>query len=162
MDTTTLIILGVLAVAAIGAALYALNRSWGNFPRDARYQPRSGPSAPGISPSSGKGPRSNTIWDALPSESDLAAPPADAPDPLSWLVPITHPLMRRAAEQALQRGDGLARYVVRQGDQLSFDFSQISDLAQRRQAYTMMQRFADGQHVDIGVMLRLIQQLFSG
>ena len=157
MDTTTVIILSVLAVAAIAATLYMLNRSWGSFPKDARYQPRSGASAPGISPSSEAPSGSSTPWADQPA----AGAPLDEPEPASWLVPITHPLMRRAAEQGLQRGDAMARYVVRQGDQLAFDFSQISDPVQRRQAYTMMRRFADGENVDIGPMMQLMRQLFS-
>src|SRR5215475_10787894 len=132
MDTITWIIIGGLAIIAIAATLYALNRSWGNFPKDARYQPRSGASAPGISPGMSTPPGPSILSGDQPSAGAIAAPPFDPPDPASWLVPIVHPLVRRAAEQALQRGDATARYIVRQGDGLAFDFSQISDPAQRR------------------------------
>jgi hypothetical protein len=161
MDTTTWIIVGGLAMIAIAATLYALNRSWGNFPKDARYQPRSGASAPGISPQASTPPGSSTLWDDQPSAGPIAALPMEEPEPANWLVPITHPLVRRAAEQALQRGDAAARYIVRQGDQLTFDFSQISDPAQRRQAYTIMRRFADGENIDIRVMMQVMRQLFN-
>jgi len=160
MDTMTWIIIGGLAIIAIAATLYALNRSWGSFPKDARYQPRSGASAPGMSPGASTPPGSSMLWSDQPSDGQIAVPPFDAPEPASWLVPITHPLVRRAAEQALQRGDATARYIVRQGDQLAFDFSQISDPTQRRQAYTIMRRFADGDNVDIRAMMQVIRQLF--
>jgi hypothetical protein len=160
MDTMTWIIIGGLAITAIAATLYALNRSWGSFPKDARYQPRSGASAPGISPHASAPPGSSTLWDDRPSTGETAAPPLEVPEPANWLVPITHPFVRRAAEQALQRGDATARYVVRQGDGLAFDFSQISDPTQRRQAYTIMRRFADGENVDIRAMMQVIRQLF--
>jgi hypothetical protein len=161
MDTITWIIIGALAIIAIAATLYALNRSWGSFPKDARYQPRSGASAPGISPGASSPAGSSAPLSDQPSANQIAAPPFDAPEPASWLVPITHPLVRRAAEQALQRGDAAARYIVRQGDGLAFDFSQIGDPAQRRQAYTMMRRFADGENVDIRGMMQVIRQLFN-
>jgi len=161
MDSITWIMIGGLAIIAIAATLYALNRSWGSFPKDARYQPRSGASAPGISPGASLPAGSSTPWDEQPSANQAAAAPFDAPDPASWLVPITHPMVRRAAEQALQRGEAAARYIVRQGDGLAFDFSQISDPAQRRQAYTIMRRFADGENVDIGAMMQLVRQLFN-
>ena len=161
MDTMTWIIIGGLTIIAIAATLYALNRSWGSFPKDARYQPRSGASAPGISPGANMPPGSSMLWSDQPSAGEIVAPPSDAPEPASWLVPISHPFVRRAAEQALQRGDATARYIVRQGDQLAFDFSQISDPAQRRQAYTIMRRFADGENVDIRAMMQVMRQLFN-
>jgi len=113
MDTLTWIIIGALAIIAIAAALYALNRSWGSFPKDARYEPRSGASAPGISPGASSLAESSTPWGDRPGPSELGPPPFEAPDPLSWLVPIVHPMVRRAAEQALQRGDATARYILR-------------------------------------------------
>jgi hypothetical protein len=161
MDTITLVIIGGLAVIAIAATLYALNRSWGNFPKDARYQPRTGTSAPGMSPGASTPPGSSTLWDEQPSAGEMLAPSLEAPEPASWVVPITHPFVRRAAEQALQRGDATARYIVRQGDQIAFDFSQISDPMQRRQAYAVMRRFADGENVDIRTMIEVVRQMFG-
>ncbi len=159
MDPIIWAIIGGLAIVAIVATLYALNRSWGNFPKDTRYQPPSGPAAPGISAQPSTPPAPSRSWDvpvsaAVPTEPDL-------PDPESWVVPIEHPMVRRAAEQALERGGPSARYVVRQGDRVAFDFSQISDPLQRRQAYALMRRFAEGQDVDIRAMMQLIRQMFS-
>jgi hypothetical protein len=158
MDTVTLVIVGVLAIAAIAATLYALNRSWGNFPRDERYRPPSGAAAPGISAQPSEPARPSFGWDT-PAE-PAPAQDGDLPDPPSWVVPITHPLVRRSAEQALAKGGAAARYVVRQGDQIAFDFSQISDPVQRRRAYAVMQGFADGKDVDMRAMLEVVRQLF--
>src|SRR6266542_1059239 len=88
MDTMTWIIIGGLAISAIAATLYALNRSWGSFPKDARYQPRSGASAPGISPDASAPPGSSTLWDDRPSTGETAAPPLEVSEPANWLVPI--------------------------------------------------------------------------
>ena len=161
MDTMTWVIIGTLAIIAIAATLYALNRSWGSFPKDARYQPRSGASAPGISPGASLPSEPSILRSDQPSADQVPAPLFDTAEPTSWLVPITHPLVRRAAEQALQRGDATARYIVRQSDELAFDFSQISEPTQRRQAYTIMRRFADGENVDIRAMMQVIRQLFN-
>lgn len=157
MEPIIWVALGGLALVAIVATLVALNRSWGNFPKDARYEPPSGSSAPGMSSPAGQ-PGPAMGWNA-PASDDGHEP--NLPDPESWLVPVNHPLVRRAAEQALQRGDTSARYIVRQGEQLYFDFAQISDPLQRRRAYAAMRRFADGQDVDLKAMLQTIQQLFK-
>jgi hypothetical protein len=160
MDPIIWAIAGGLVIAAIIATLYALNRSWGNFPKDTLYRPPSGSSAPGMSagpsvPSSQRG-----SWDA-PASAMAPLPAPELPDPDNWVVPIEHPMVRRAAEQALERGGPSARYVIRQGDQIAFDFSQISDPLQRRQAYALMRRFADGQDVDIRAMIQVMRQMFS-
>lgn len=153
MDITTWLILGGLALVAAIAVLVALNRSWGNFPTRAGTLPPAGSSAPGMS----SPPRAG--WDEQrPSEPTVPIEPAEQP---SGLVPIEHPLVRRSAEQALARGGAVTQYIVRQGQQLYFDFSPIADPDQRRQAYELMRRFNAGQDVDLPAMMRLIQRLFQ-
>ncbi len=144
MDTLVWIAVGVLVLAALAATLVALNRSWGSFPRDARYQPRSGPSAPGAS--------------SLPPAQPLPPTTEDAPE---GLVPILNPLVRRSAAQALARGGTATRYIVQQGDELFFDFRQIDDPAKRRQAYDMMRGLNNGQDIDFRATVQLIGELFG-
>ncbi|MBK9713142.1 MAG: hypothetical protein IPO81_17790 [Kouleothrix sp.] len=162
MDTTTLIIVGVLAIVVVAAALYALNRSWGDFP--SRLGPRAplGSSAPGMSAAPA------APWNTAPEQAP--GPPVDEPgEPDEWSdggepvgrVPITHDLVRRSAAEALRRGGPATRYIVRDGDQLYFDFSQIDDPARRRRAYTLMRRFNAGEDVDLREMMRLMRELFS-
>lgn len=143
MDPLLWAIIGGLAVIALLAALYILNRSWGNFPRDARYQPPSGMAAPGA------------------SSPAMPVPPPLATEPASELVPIQHPLVRRSAERALARGGPPARYIVQQGNDLFFDFSQIADPAKRQQAYELMQRFNSGGNIDLRATMTLIRELFG-
>ena len=142
MDTLVWIAIGVLVLAALAATMYALNRSRGSFPRDARYQPRSGPSAPGAS----------SLQPNAPTPAD------DAPE---GLVPILNPLVRRSAAQALARGGTATRYIVQQGDELFFDFRQIDDPAKRRQAYEMMRGLNNGQDIDFRATVQLIGELFG-
>ncbi len=160
MDTTTWIIIAGLALIVVLAALVALNRSWGNFPKRAGTLPTTGASAPGMSrlPSS-----LGTAWED-PSPLGTPERPAAAIELInqeSGLVLIEHALVRRTAEQALERGGPITRYIVRQGEQLYFDFRQIADPAQRQEAYDLMRRFNAGQDVDISAMLKMVNRLFK-
>jgi len=159
MDATSWFILGGLTLIALITAMIALKRSWGNFPDRAGTLPSANASAPGMSslPNSSIAP-----WVEQPP---LGTPerPAPAIEPTSHaggLVLIEHGLVRRSAVQALERGGPITRYIVRQGEQVYFDFSQIADPEQRREAYDLMRRFNAGQDVDISAMLKMVNQLF--
>ncbi len=158
MDVTTWLILGGLALIAVIAALVALKRSWGNFPDRAGTLPPAGASAPGMS----RLP-SQSAWEAQPALGTIERS-AEAIEPtreVGDLVLIEHPLVRRTAEQALERGGPITRYIVRQGEQVFFNFSQIADPHQRQQAYDLMQRFNAGQDVDMSAMLKMVNRLFK-
>ena len=159
MTATTWFMLGGLALLALIVAMIALKRSWGNFPDRAGSLPPSSASAPGIS-SLANSPI------AASEAPPLGTPerPATAIEPISQeggLVAIEHALVRRSAERALDRGGPITRYIVRQGEQLYFDFSQIADPEQRREAYDIMRRFNAGQDVDISAMLKVVNRLFK-
>ena len=160
MDTTTSLIWGGLALIVVIATLVALNRSWGNFPDRAGTLPPTGASAPSMSSL----PRpAATDWEAQPplGTPERPAPMIEPANQASGLVLIEHPLVRRSAEQALARGGTITRYIVRQGEQVYFDFSQIADPAQRQEAYDLMRRFNAGQDVDIAAMLKMVNRLFK-
>src|SRR5262245_28232635 len=124
MDTTTLLILGGLALAVVLAALFALNRSWGNFPDQAGRPPPPGSSAPGISSQTWELPHLSAAEQATSRPGSV-----QEASQAGTLVLIEQPIVRRAAEQALQRGGPLTRYIVRDGDQIYFSFDQVSDPA---------------------------------
>lgn len=162
MDTTTLMIVGVLAIVVVAAALYVLNRSWGDFPSRLGPHTPLGSSAPGMS-AAPTAPRDTATEQAPGLAGDEPGEPDewhDGGEP-AGRVPITHDLVRRSAAEALRRGGTVTRYIVRDGDQLYFDFSQIDDPARRRQAYTLMRRFNAGEDVDLREMMRLMRELFS-
>ncbi|HJZ45897.1 MAG TPA: hypothetical protein VKE41_01985 [Roseiflexaceae bacterium] len=157
----TWMILGGLALIVVIAALIALNRSWGNFPERADTLPPTGASAPGMSSSTGSSAAES--WEdrrqlGTPAQPVAAIEVASQP---GWLVPIEDPLVRRTAEQALEKGGPITRYIVRQGGQVCFDFSQIDDPARRQEAYDLMRRFNAGQDVDIAAMVKMINRLFK-
>jgi hypothetical protein len=158
VDMTTWLILGGTALLIVIAALLMLNRSWGDFPRRAGQLPPAASSAPGMSQ-----PALVSYWEEQPL---LGTPerPAAAIEPaanVGGLVPIMHPLVRRAAAQALDRGGPITRYIVRDGEQLAFDFSQIDDPAQRQEAYDLLRRFNAGEHVDISALMNMVNRLFQ-
>jgi hypothetical protein len=157
MDLTTILILGGLALAIAVAALWALRRAWGDFPSRAGTLPPAGMAAPGISRRPAAPPL--TVENSLGADPAPAlVEPATAPP---GLVLIENPMVRHAAESALQRDTRAARYIVRDGDRLYFAFDQISDPTERQAAYEMMRRFNAGEDVDIRAMMRLAQQMFK-
>ena len=160
MDTATWLIIGGLTLIILIAALVALNRSWGNFPNRAGTLPPASASAPGMSrlPSA-----PDADWEAQPplGTPERPAPTIERTNQEGGLVLIEHALVRRTAEQAIDRGGPITRYIVRQGEQVYFDFSQIADPEQRREAYDLMRRFNAGQDVDISAMLKMVNRLFK-
>ena len=154
MDATTLLILGSITLAIVVAALFALRRAWGNFP-DRTGLPPAGSSAPGMS---GQPVARADSPEATPAPLE---PAPTAGEPPAGLVLIEHPMVRRAAEAALEKDSRTARYIVRDGDQLYFSFDQISDPAERQVAYDLMRRFNAGEDVDIRAMMKLARQMFG-
>jgi hypothetical protein len=159
MDLTTMLIVGGLILAIVVAALFVLNRSWGNFPDRIGGLPPVSSSAPGISP------QVPTPWNQLDAERELLeqqqTEQISTAEPATGLVLIEHPMVRRAAESALKKGSSAARYIVRDGERFYFSFEQISDPVQRQAAYDLMRRYQAGEDVDIRAMLRLVQELFK-
>jgi hypothetical protein len=152
MDQATLLILAGLVLAVVVAALFALRRAWGGFPDRAGRLPPTGSSAPGMS--NQPAPRSYSL--------ETAQTPLDqAGEPPAGLAPIAHPMVRRAAEAALEKNSRAARYIVRDGDQLYFSFDQIDDPAERQAAYDLMRRFNAGEDVDIRAMMQLTRRMFE-
>lgn len=159
MDSSTMLILGALAAIVVAVGLWALNRAWGDFPG------RAGQLPPEPKPPSAQQRQSRSRADLTLRNLDAPGLPPVMPPPSQYRsdasaqrVPIEHPLVRRAAEAALMRGDQLARYIVREGDRLYFDFEQISDPAQRQAAYDLMRRFNAGQQVNIREVMTLFRE----
>jgi hypothetical protein len=157
MDLTTALIFGGIALAMVVAAVWALRRAWGDFPSRAGQLPPAGTAAPGMS----RPPVAPPLDMQEASEVASVSAPFEAGAVPSGLVPIENPMVRRAAEAALQRDQRAARYIVRDGDTLYFSFDQIADPAERQAAYELMRRFNAGEDVDIRAMMKLTQQIFK-
>jgi hypothetical protein len=156
VDTTTLLILGGIAIIVVVAVLFALSRSWGDFPSRAGVLPQD------LNADRAQEPFSLKDLGLSDAELELERRRTAAPDASGGLVPIENPMVRRAAEQARQRGSPMAKYVVCQDDQLYFSFDAISDPVERQEAYKLMRQFHAGQNVDIRALVALINKLSKG
>ena len=157
MDLTTILIIAGFAIVAVGAVLWMLRRAWGDFPNRAGMPPPA--DMPTYDPVDGSftsaTPSSPATPPVLPSAIEAQPVPPG-------LVPIENPMVLRAAEAAIKKGDPrAARYIVRDGGKLYFSFDQIADPTERQVAYDMMRRLNAGEDVDIRAMLRLVQQMFT-
>ncbi len=132
----------------------------GDFPNRAGMQPLTAMAAPGISrqPSMPAYDPLDGSFAQVASATPAISKTTTAPP---GLVPIENPMVLRAAEAAMQKGDQRAtRYIVRDGGKLYFSFDQIADPTERQVAYDMMRRLNVGEDVDIRAVLKLVQQMF--
>lgn len=161
MDITTILIIAVMGLLAIGAAAFMLNRAWGDFPR------RVGPLDRGPSPIA---PSRSPAWETAPADDDEGEDgwgedgeqplPAGAPE--GGLIPVTHPLVQRAVEAALERGGSpYAAYFLRDGERLYLAAYRIADPAEREQAIRLFQGINSGSMAsgDLKDMISVIQRL---
>src|SRR6266516_6316138 len=88
MDLTMLVILGGIAIAIVMAGLWALNRSWGDFPDRASTLLPPGSSAPGMS----RRPAAPQLdMEMAFARLEQNEPPTGAAEPPPSLVPIENP-----------------------------------------------------------------------
>ncbi len=164
MDLITIAIIVVGGLVAIGLAAWMLNRAWGDFPS------RAGPPEQGTSPlppppalrgfsEQPEAPRNAAEGDesAEPGAADFppGAPEAD-------LIPITNDLVRRAAQQALERGGSpYATYFIRHGDQIFLAAHRIADPVQRAQVVRVFTAIDSGgaQDLNFAEIIGVLRQL---
>lgn len=156
MDLATVVVIFVAGLLALGATVYMLNRAWGDFPR------RVGPPAAGLAPPPLAPPPDDDedAWgEAEPGEAD---PPLPAGAPEGELIPVTHPMVRRAVEGALAKGGSpYATYFIRHGDQIYLAAYRIADPIQRARVARLFQELNGGDvsSLDFAAMLKAIQTL---
>lgn len=77
------------------------------------------------------------------------------------LVPITHSLIRMAAERALLKGGEAAKYVVRDGDNIYLSFDRIEDPVQRQKAVDLITSIQAKQDVDMTELMQLLSRMLK-
>ncbi|MEI6778496.1 MAG: hypothetical protein WCK70_16485 [Chloroflexales bacterium] len=144
-----MLITGIVAVGLLLAVivLVMLNRAWGNFP----------------------GPISGIPSDQpLPSRAAAPSAPLDNAleemTPNGGMVPVNHPLLRRAVMAALERGGSpYALYFIRDGEAVYLIPSRIADPQQREQLtrlFTAMDSTSNGEGLpSLGEAIRMIQEM---
>jgi hypothetical protein len=118
--------------------------------------------------------RSADVRPSMPSSASYDAPAASPASRVGTAPPlrgeegrvaITHPLIRKAALRALDRGGDVTKFVHREGDTLYLSFDALPDPVQRRRALDMVRKIqdsdADGDGMDVTEMLKLLRQMFG-
>lgn len=147
MDWTLVIAIVAGGLVVILIALAMLNRARGDFPGRASGLP------PSMTPPPVSGP-------------DLFAPPPagelPAGAPSGSLVPVAHPLVRRAVLSALERGGTSAStYFIRDGETVYLVPSRIADPGQREtvtRMFASLNNDTDG-NISLGDMMRMLQEM---
>jgi hypothetical protein len=134
---------GGLIAVVLAFMLFTWLRRWGEVGPSPPVQPR--PPSPAVTP----------VRAALRT--------AQAGD--STRVAITHPMIRKAAERALQQGGEVTKYVHREGDTIYFSFDALPDPEQRRRALDMLRTVqdpdAEGEAMDVMEMMTLLRRMFG-
>lgn len=152
IDLTTVAIIFVAALVAIGLTVWMLNRAWGDFPSRAGLPPAAPPRPP--SPESLAAPEAD---DFDPSDPGLPAGASPAN-----LVEVTHPFVLRAVRQALERpGSPYATYFIADGERVFLVLSRIADPAQRETARRLFTGLNTGEVGEPGAgdLMQMLREL---
>ena len=130
MDLLTVAIVFGAGLLLLGVVVFMLNRAWGDFPT--RLTP---PYQEALAP---RRSRPDALMASLDSPTDEEDEEEDEEEELPAgasaenLVPVTHPQVKLAVQQALERGGTpYATYFIREGDRVYLVASRIADPAQR-------------------------------
>jgi hypothetical protein len=156
MDGNWLLPAVIAIVVAVGVVVFLLSRirgsasgSRGSSPTLTSYNPVDGSFS------------SSVVSTPTPTPAPVAHthPRREGDSKETW-VQISHPMILRAARQALERGDEkIQRFVVQEGDKFYFSFDSISDPVERQRAYDLMSRFEAGEVNNIRDLLQLVQRM---
>lgn len=156
MDWTLVVIIVAGGVVIILIALAMLNRAWGDFPGKTSGLPPMMPPMMPPSPPPSPGPASFSP----PSELPAMELPAGAMS--GTLVPVMHPMVRRAVLAAMERGGTPASiYFIRDGETLYLVPSRIADPQQRQvmiRMFTSLNNDTDG-NLSLGDVVRVLQEM---
>jgi hypothetical protein len=155
MNLTIIAIIFVAGLLTLGLTFWMLNRAWGDFP--SRAGPRAG--LP-LTPTDLDQARGQSPWPTAPDrpaddeagEGELT--PAELPPgaPADGLVLVAHPMLRRAAEQALDRGGSpYATFFIRDGERIYLALYRIADPVLREQARRVFEGLNSGNLNDVGL-----------
>ena len=164
MDLVTVAIVFVAGLLLVGVVVFMLNRAWGDFPTRLT-PPNQGPSR------SGRRMGTDALLDSWESglEDDDEAEGEDedgerlpAGASAENLIPVTHPQVKLAVMQALERGGTpYGTYFIREGERVYLVASRIADPAERARIVRLFQGLNGGDLSGVSMidMVRTIQQL---
>jgi hypothetical protein len=147
------IVIGAVAAGllVILIVIVMLNRAWGDFPGRVSGLP------PSMPPTISQPPA------PMSSAPQMAEEPPMAGAPAGGLVPVSHPMVRRAVLAAMERGGSpYALYFIRDGEAVYLVPGRIADPQQRElvtRTFTSLHEGKAGGDLPIGDMMRVIQEL---
>lgn len=147
------------AAAAVVLALLARRFTETPAPRPEGWTPARPPMPSPSTPSGGTGTSAGPE-EAIPEQpwdgwDDEAAPIRVE----GGRVPVTHPMIRQAAEAALARGGDAARSFVREGEMIYATFAGIPDPRERALALDVLLRVQSGEEVGLDEVVWLVRRL---
>jgi hypothetical protein len=157
MDFATVAIIFVAGLLLLGVIVFMLNRAWGDFPTRLTPPYQDGPARRGSPERALLAPFEDEEEDEEDEEERL--PAGAAPENL---IPVTHPQVRLAVTQALERGGTpYATYFIREGERVYLVASRIADPAERARVVRLFQGLNGGDLTGLNMvdMIRTIQQL---
>lgn len=142
MDWTLVAIFIVAGLVLVVFVLVMLNRAWGNFPN------RAGEFTPPSLPPSPPPLASTNIPDSVP---DLG------------MVPVIHPMVRKAVLSALERGGSpYSFYFVKENESIYLVPTRIADPQQREvltRMFTALNSGGSSDDISFGDIIRVLQEL---
>lgn len=155
MDLATVAIIFVAGLLLLGVIVFMLNRAWGDFPTRLTPPYQDGPARRGAPEEA----LLASLDDDEEYEEDERLPAGAASENL---IPVTHPQVRLAIMQALERGGTpYATYFIREGERVYLVASRIADPAERARVVRLFQGLNGGDLTGVNMvdMIRTIQQL---
>jgi hypothetical protein len=150
INPLTVAIIFVAGLALLGLTAWMLNRAWGDFPSRAGQPPAPPMPLPTF-----------TLDKDATGDADEGAPlPAGAVS--SNLVEVTHPMVLRAVQQAMERpGSPYATYFIRDGEHVFLVLTRIADPIQRETARRLFTGLNSGSMEDVGMgdLMQMLSQL---
>jgi hypothetical protein len=143
MDWNVFLIIVAAGMILLALTAWMLHRSWGDFPRQLNVHQFEPPAkrAPSWANQTNDDDDDDDDDDDEWAERSL---PAGAPD--DGMILVTHPGVRNAITQAIERGGSpYASYFVRDGDQIYLAAYRISDPDQRAQVTQLFQSINNGE-----------------
>jgi hypothetical protein len=157
MDLVTLAISFVAGLLLLGVIVFMLNRAWGDFPTRLTPPYQDGPAQRG-SPEEAL----LATLEAAEEEEDEEEAGLPAGASAESLIPVTHPQVKLAVLQALERGGTpYATYFIRDGERVYLVASRIADPVQRERIVRAFQALNGGDLSGVSMidMVRAMQQL---
>ncbi len=163
-NLTTVAIIFFAGLVALGLTLWMLNRAWGDFP--SRVGPGDGRPlalhAQGLALAAEDEDEDDDEYDDDEDDDEDEDDDLPAGAPAESLIEITHPVVRRAVQQALERpGSPSGTFFIRNGERVFLALYRIADPHERELVRDIFEGLNRGDTSDVELvdLLRALNRL---